>query len=100
MKFSAKELSRINELDMDVELQNSKIQMAEIRVANLQLKQKILAQELIDAQGSVHTQKSIASVKLEAKRDFLKRMAKKYKLVDGWGFSPDTGEIIQGGVEG
>lgn len=99
MKFSNKELAKVTELDLDLEVEKSKIQNHELQVQNLMLRQKVLGHEIQEAQVRLSTQKNLINAKLESKREYLKRIAKKYKLKEGWGFNPDTGEIKDGGDE-
>ena len=94
LNFSERELSKMNLNDL--ELDNAKLSH---ELQQSKLKELLLEHKLMDAKierqrlrVSEHD-KSRAAV-LSARQGFVKLMTEKHNLTPGWGYHPDSGQII------
>lgn len=90
-----KELNRINMDDLLVKLAQEKLASALLKHKNLELSIKVLSLELVaqkDLVDSLRKQEADAKI---SRAENLKILAKKKNLKEGWGFNPDTGEIVE-----
>lgn len=90
-----KELAVINSSDMKVNLSSEKSKVSFLKIRNMELQMKLLSMEIAAEKNTLETLRSEeANAKIE-RADNLKIIAKKKSLKDGWGFNPDSGEIIE-----
>lgn len=94
-----KELSYIAKLDLEQELAKAKLALCLLKINNLELKQKILFHELTNEKNNLENLRSLEASSKINRQEALKTMQKKHKLKDGWGFNPDSGEIVDGGQQ-
>lgn len=90
-----KELSRISLDDLAVQLASEKLKVCLYRIKNLELSQKILSLELTAEKNQLEVYKSSEASAKIARAENMKILAKKKNLKEGWGFNPDSGEIIE-----
>ena len=98
--LSDHELGYLKNLDQEVELSQARLAISLLKVANLELRIKNLAYELEKEKNSVETLRSAEAQAKIVRKDALKTLQKKHELGEGWGYNPDSGEIVdntQGG---
>ena len=95
-KLNDKELHRINELDAAVELAKEKLKSTILETKIIEMQTRILAFEMEKKKAHLEILRKEESNNKEVRADFLKQIAKKKGLPNGWGFNPDSGEIIEG----
>lgn len=90
-----KELNRIKADDDKVTISQERIKSCLFKIKILELQQKINALELTQEKNNLETLRTLeANAKLE-RAENLKILAKKKNLKEGWGFNPDSGEIVE-----
>lgn len=95
--LSDKELGHLRELDSKVEISKANLALSLLKIQNLELKQKIISLELMQQKNDLEILRSQEKETKIIRQDALKTLQKKHKLKDGWGFNPDSGEIVDGG---
>jgi hypothetical protein len=93
--LNEKELSRINQDDLLVQLAAERLKVSMYRIKNLELSQKILSLELGLEKNQLETLRAEEGSAKINRAENLKILAKKKNLKEGWGFNPDSGEIIE-----
>ena len=94
-KLTERELSKLNadESAHKIAEQAAIISGLELRI--LELHQKLLSSEIISKRNHLVDCKNAASQCKIIVADNLKTIAKKKDLKPGWGYNPDSGEIIE-----
>lgn len=94
-KLSERELSQITEDDLKEKIAERDVAISAYKVMVMELKLKNLTLELSAEKNSlVSLRTELGQVKL-VRANNLKTIAKKKGLKDGWGYNPDTGEIVE-----
>lgn len=93
-RLNDKELTMIKINDLQEALAKAESLLESKQVEILTLQQRLLAAKIVELQAKHHKLEEQKNHFVEVKRDFIKTLAKKHKLVEGkWGFDPDSGEI-------
>lgn len=95
-QINDRELGEINVMDVEVNLADANIKIEQIKLDNLRLRQQILALESEKLQAKIVELNRAKEGKHQSRREYLKTIAKRLKLKEGWGFNPLSGEIIDG----
>lgn len=99
MKKKATHLTTVelNQIALDQSKEENaelKAQMCGLKVLNLELRMKLLAHDLTSEKNCLVTfRNAVSQAKIERANN-LKILAKKHGLSDGWGYNPDSGEIV------
>lgn len=90
-----KELNRINLDDLQVQIATEKLSTCALKIRNLELSQKVISLEIAELKNKLETLRHAESQAKISRAENLKLLAKKKNLKEGWGFNPDTGEIVE-----
>jgi hypothetical protein len=94
-KLSDLELSRINIDEMGLLLAQEQLKVSLLKCKNLELTIKVISHELANEKNSLESARSAEGLARTVKQNNLKTIAKKKLLKEGWGFNPDSGEIVE-----
>lgn len=89
-----KELTKINDNDFKCEFGETKVGLEKSKLNELLLKNQLLAHKIEAQKGKIIEMQRQLSELDDARRTFLQLVAKKNKLKPGWGFKPESGEIV------
>lgn len=90
-----KELSRIKLDDLNVQIVEELVKNSILKIKNMEFQQRILSLEMLQEKNNLESARlKLTSVKME-RAENLKLLAKKKNLKEGWGFNPDSGEIVE-----
>lgn len=93
--LSEKELAKINENDLQLSIAQEKLKVCHLGIKNMELTMKILSLEIAAEKNRLESLRSNEANVKAIKQDALKIIQKKKGLKDGWGFNPDSGEIVE-----
>jgi hypothetical protein len=85
-----KQIEELKKTIMDRDLKSFQIQ-----ADNLKLKLELLTHHNDKKQKAKNDVISKSEAITEESRTYNNELAKKYELSDGWGYNPDTGEIVE-----
>lgn len=94
--LSEVDLKSIEANDLNYLLATEKANALGYKIKAAELQMKVMSLEIEKLRQGLEGLKRDADRAKEAKQETLKRIAKKRRLAPGWGFNPDTGEIIEG----
>jgi len=92
-KLNDKELSCLERNDLAERLAKAECLIQKKEIEILSLHQKIISHKINEASISLGKLEEQKNHYVDVKRNFVKTIATKHKLSDGWGFCPDSGEI-------
>lgn len=93
--LNEKELLYIDKIDLQEKLAKEKLISCILEVKNLELSIKNLSLNLAAKKNDLETLRNAETQARMVRSDTLKTIAKKKNLKEGWGYNPDTGEIIE-----
>ena len=94
-KLTEKELSKLNVDESAHKLAEAAATIAALELLVLELRQRLLSSDIASKRNHlVECKNTAASCKIVVV-DNLKTIAKKKDLKPGWGYNPDSGEIIE-----
>jgi hypothetical protein len=90
-----KELARLAKNDLEVQLATEKLRVSAFKIKNMELTQKVISLEMAAEKTNLEVLRGIEAAAKIVRADELKIIAKKKKLKEGWGYNPDSGEIVE-----
>jgi hypothetical protein len=94
-KLTERELSKLNADESSHKLAESTAAIAGLELLVLELRQKLLSLDIAAKRNHLAECKNTAAQCKIVVADNLKTIAKKKDLKPGWGYNPDSGEIIE-----
>jgi hypothetical protein len=94
-KLTDKELAQIEKDDLLAKLAAERAICCALRIKNMELSQKVISLEIMDLKNKLESLRADETQAKIIRADNLKTLAKKKSLKEGWGFNPDTGEIVE-----
>lgn len=97
-QLNDKELSKITNNDLEFNLAEANVRAARLEIKIIEQQMKLISYEMEKKRQNLDTLMRRESQARDQRADMLKTIAKKKGLSPGWGFNPDSGEIIEGEV--